>query len=115
MDNDLFFIHAYVTDKNGTVIPNYSGEVTFNVEGNVEIIGENPTNCSAGIASILVKTSENIDDIKITASSKNLVISPDNIIASINVSDEITIDSLPSIPKHFLEYQKRSKGYLKKR
>ncbi|MFL1013357.1 polysaccharide deacetylase family protein [Flavisericum labens] len=110
-DNDLFFVHAYVTDKNGTVIPNYSGEVTFNVEGNVEIIGENPTNCSAGIASILVKTSENIDDIKITASSKNLVISPDNIIASINVPDEITIDSLPLIPKHFLEHQKRSKGY----
>lgn len=71
-DNDLFFVHAYVTDKNGTVVPNYSGEVTFNVEGNVEIIGKNPTNCSAGIASILVKTSENIDDIKITASSKIL-------------------------------------------
>ncbi|MGZ0017623.1 polysaccharide deacetylase family protein [Yeosuana sp. AK3] len=112
-DNDIFFVNAYVTDRNGTVIPNYSGEVTFKVVGNAELIGENPTNCSAGIASILVKTSENIRDIKITASSQNFLISSENNITSNNHLEKITIDSLPLIPKLFLEHQNKSNGFCK--
>lgn len=110
-DNDLFFVHAYVTDGNGTVIPNYSGEVTFNVAGNAELIGKNPANCSAGIASILVKTSESISNIKITTSSQNLLMTSENNKTVDNILEEITIDSLPLIPKLFLEHQNKSKGY----
>jgi beta-galactosidase len=114
-DNDIFFAHAYVTDRNGTVIPNYSGEVTFNVEGDAKLIGENPTNCSAGIASILVKTSENIKDIKIAATSKNLLITSDDNKTDAIVLQDKNLDSLPLIPKLFLEHQNKSNGFCKVR
>jgi beta-galactosidase len=66
-NSDVFFVHAYITDNNGTVIPNYAGEVTFSLAGDALFIGKNPVSCSAGIASILVKTSANINDVKISA------------------------------------------------
>ena len=68
-NSDVFFVHAYITDNNGTVIPDYSGEVTFSLAGDAVFIGKNPVTCSAGIASIMVKTSANINDIKISATS----------------------------------------------
>lgn len=111
-DNDLHFVHAYVIDSNETVIPNYAGEVTFKVEGKAEVIGENPTSFSAGIASILVKTDEYIDSIKITATSKDILNnSKANTTSQINTLQNISTDSLPLIPKLFLEHQNKSNGY----
>lgn len=72
-NSDVFFVHAYITDHKGTVIPDYSGEVTFSIEGDATLIGQNPVSCSAGIASVMVKTSANINDIKISATSNDLV------------------------------------------
>lgn len=66
---DIYFVYASVTDKNGTVIPDYTGKATFKVEGDAQLIGENPVVCEAGIASILVKTSSDLAFLKITASS----------------------------------------------
>ena len=71
-NTDLFFVHAYITDKNGTVIPNYTGPVKFNIEGNAELIGENPVQCEAGIASIILKTTTSLKDIKVTVISEEL-------------------------------------------
>ena len=71
-NTDLFFVHAYITDKNGTVIPNYTGPVKFNIEGNAELIGENPVQCEAGIASIILKTTTGLKDIKVTVISEEL-------------------------------------------
>ncbi|GAA4895853.1 hypothetical protein GCM10023311_20760 [Flaviramulus aquimarinus] len=110
-DNDLFFVHAYITDTNGTVIPDYTGEVAFSIEGKAELIGQNPTNCSAGIASILVRTSVDISDVKITASSQSLLISSRNNQKSEVVAQKNNPDSLPLIPKLFLEHQNKSKAY----
>lgn len=71
--NDLYFIHASVTDDNGTVIPDFSGKIEFSIEeGQAEIIGDNPVPASAGIASVLIKTSQNIEKLKISATSKAL-------------------------------------------
>ncbi|MDO9037848.1 MAG: glycoside hydrolase family 2, partial [Lutibacter sp.] len=71
-DSDVFFVHAYITDNNGTVIPDYAGEVTFSLAGDAVLIGKNPATCSAGIASVMVKTSANINDIKISATSGDI-------------------------------------------
>ena len=65
--NDVVFLYASVVDKNGTVVPNFTDQILFNFEGSGELIGKNPVDCEAGIASILIKTDENIDSIQVSA------------------------------------------------
>ena len=70
---DMVFVYAKITDANGTIIPDANNEVTFTLsEGNGEFIGENPVKAEAGIATIILKTSNLKIPIKITASSKQL-------------------------------------------
>ena len=109
--SDMFFAHAHVTDKNGTLVSDYSGNVTFKVEGSAELIGVNPVACVAGIASILIKTNAYSKDLKVSVSSKDPFL--------MAVIDEVnnvsfrgkTFDSMSLIPKHFLEKKNKSKGY----
>jgi beta-galactosidase len=68
-EGDIYIVNARITDTNGTVIPDFSGKVTFSVTGNAQLIGENPVACEAGIASILLKTSSDVASLKITANS----------------------------------------------
>ena len=70
---DMVFVYAKITDGNGTVIPDATNEVTFALsEGNAELIGENPVKAEAGIATIILKTSNLNKSIKITSSSNQL-------------------------------------------
>lgn len=70
---DVVFVYAAVTDKNGTLIPDFEGEIKFEIEGkNAELIGENPIKAEAGIATILLRTNSLKTPIKITAQSNNL-------------------------------------------
>ena len=70
---DMVFVYAKITDANGTIIPDANNEVTFTLsEGNGEFIGENPVKAEAGIATVILKTSNLKIPIKITASSKQL-------------------------------------------
>ena len=70
---DVVFVYAKITDANGTIIPDATGEVTFALgAGNGELIGANPVKAEAGIATILLKTSNLKTPIKITASSESL-------------------------------------------
>ena len=70
---DVVFVYAKITDANGTTIPDATGEVTFALsEGNGELIGANPVKAEAGIATIILKTSNLKTPIKITASSESL-------------------------------------------
>ena len=72
LDSDVFFVHAYITDKNGTVTPNFNGEITFTVDkGNAQIIGENTVSVESGIASILLKVNGKTKNLKIKAESLN--------------------------------------------
>lgn len=72
-DNDVFFVHANVVDKNNTVISDFKGNIQFNIEGKGSLIGENPVKVEAGVASILLKTNtKNLKDIKVTAISNEL-------------------------------------------
>ena len=70
---DVVFVYAKITDANGTIIPDATYDVTFALsEGNAELIGANPVKAEAGIATILLKTSNLKTPIKITASSESL-------------------------------------------
>ena len=67
-NSEIFFVHASIVDKNNTMISDFKGSVLFNIEGKGELIGENPVNFEAGIASILLKTT-NLNNVKVTATS----------------------------------------------
>ncbi|AUS04893.1 glycoside hydrolase family 2 TIM barrel-domain containing protein [Pseudotamlana carrageenivorans] len=87
--NDIFLVHAQVTDIHGTVIPDFSEAVTFQVAGDAELIGENPVKCVAGIASILLKTSVSLDDIKVSAKTSSPLLSMTNKGVNTKKNDEM--------------------------
>ncbi|MBK0369508.1 glycoside hydrolase family 2 protein [Flavobacterium agrisoli] len=70
---DMVFVYAKITDTNGTVIPNTTDKIQFElIEGNAKLIGENPVKAEAGIATVLLKTENNKKTIKIRASGEGL-------------------------------------------
>ena len=71
--NDVVFVYASVLDENGTVVPNAEPEVHFKVEGDAELIGYNPIEAEAGIATILLRAGESIGIITVQAFSDGLV------------------------------------------
>lgn len=72
--SDMVFVYAKIIDDNGTIIPTATNELTFNLlEGNAELIGENPVKAEAGIATIILKTKNLKTPIKITVTSNNLL------------------------------------------
>lgn len=68
---DILFVYAKVVDENGTVNPNFKDEIEFEISGDAELIGDNPIQIEAGIASILMKTQPNSKSISISAKAKN--------------------------------------------
>ena len=70
---DMVFVYAKITDINGTIIPTANNEITFALsDGNAELIGENPVKAEAGIATIILKTTQFRKPITIKASAENL-------------------------------------------
>ncbi|MDO5980800.1 glycoside hydrolase family 2 protein [Flavivirga spongiicola] len=80
-NNDVAFVYAKIVDKNGNYVPSAKNKITFEVEGNAKLIGDNPVVSEAGIASILLMVGSTSEAIKITAFSKELKI--DSIIIKI--------------------------------
>lgn len=68
-NEDIVFVYAKILDKNQTLITNFEGQVKFNVEGDAQLIGENPVKVEAGIASILLKTKPKTKGLKIKANT----------------------------------------------
>ncbi|GAA4416156.1 beta-galactosidase [Nibrella viscosa] len=65
--NDVVFVYASVVDERGTVIPDAAHSVIFRVEGDAELVGQNPISVEAGTATILLKTGAVAGLVKITA------------------------------------------------
>lgn len=70
--NDLVFVYASVTDANGTVILNDKRPVQFSVEGDAELIGDNPRKAEAGISTILLKAGKTAGVLHIKATAEGL-------------------------------------------
>ncbi len=71
-NNDVIFVYAKLIDENGNYVPSASNKITFKVEGDAELIGDNPTISEAGIASVLLKAGSTLGTIKITAFTEKL-------------------------------------------
>lgn len=70
--NDIVFVYAEITDKNGTVINNAKDSVDFEVSGDAKIIGAATVKIETGIAAILLKAGDRPGKITISARSKML-------------------------------------------
>ena len=70
--NDIVFVYARITDKDGTLAPEAVNRVTFTVEGDAEIVGDNTVLAEAGIASLLVKAGREAGAIKVSARAEGL-------------------------------------------
>ena len=69
---DVVFVYTSVVDENGTTVPKDSSSVSFQVEGDAELIGQNPINAEAGIATILLRAGDLGGTITIMAESDGL-------------------------------------------
>jgi beta-galactosidase len=70
--NDVVFLYATIMDANGTVVPYASSPVTFSIAGDAMLIGDNPVNAEAGIATILLRAGSKKGVVSITASSPGI-------------------------------------------
>jgi len=71
--NDVVFCYASVTDADGTIIPDDKRAVKFTIEGNAELVGDNPRNAEAGISTILLKAGKKQGVLHIKATAEGLV------------------------------------------
>ena len=72
--NDAIFVYAAVTDADGTIIPEDIRAVTFAVEGDAELVGDNPRKAEAGISSILLMAGKTPGILKVKASAEGLTV-----------------------------------------
>ena len=71
--NDIVFVYASIMDAQGTLIPDDNRAVTFSVEGDASLVGDNPRKAEAGISSILLKAGKNPGTVKVKATSEGLM------------------------------------------
>ena len=69
---DVVFVYASIMDENGTLVKDANDFVEFVVEGNAKLIGDNPAQAKAGIATILLQTNGLEKAILIKASAADL-------------------------------------------
>lgn len=74
-NEDVVFVYAKILDKNGTIITDPIDKIQFSINGNAQLIGENPVAIEAGVATIILKTNKLTKSIEITAKAKNLKLS----------------------------------------
>lgn len=70
--NDVVFVYASIVDDAGTIVPDATQSVVFNVEGDAELIGTNPINAEAGIATVLLKAGDIGGILKLSARTNGL-------------------------------------------
>jgi beta-galactosidase len=70
--NDIVFLYASFVDVKGTIVPDASFPVSFSIAGDAALIGNNPVNAEAGIATILLKAGSKPGVVSITASSQGI-------------------------------------------
>ncbi len=70
---DVVFVYASVVDANGTIVTDATNLIEFTLEGEyAELIGQNPVQTEAGIATVLLRTQNLKKPIRLKARSANL-------------------------------------------
>ena len=70
--NDIVFVYAAVIDSAGTVIPDDVRPIAFTVEGDAELVGDNPRKAEAGISTILLMAGKTSGVVKVKANAEGL-------------------------------------------
>ncbi|GAB3539417.1 beta-galactosidase [Pontibacter brevis] len=70
--NDVLFVYAYITDAKGNTVPDASNQVSFQVDGDAEIVYTDTVDAEAGIAAIFLKVGDTPGAIRVTANSSGL-------------------------------------------
>ncbi|MEC0091765.1 glycoside hydrolase family 2 protein [Paenibacillus macquariensis] len=70
--SDFVFAYAEILDTNGTIVTAANHEVTFEVEGSAVIVGENPIQAEAGIATVLLQSRPVPGEVIVTTHAKGL-------------------------------------------
>ncbi len=70
--NDVVFVYASVTDADGTIIPDDGRAITYSIEGDAELIGDNPRKAEAGVSTILLRAGKTAGVLKVKASADGL-------------------------------------------
>lgn len=68
-DNDVVFFYIRVVDKYGTVKPEYEGEITLKIEGDIELMNVGEIRAEAGIATAVIKVNSLVNGISIKATT----------------------------------------------
>ncbi|MFH6772365.1 glycoside hydrolase family 2 TIM barrel-domain containing protein [Gaetbulibacter aestuarii] len=70
---DMVFVYAKITDHNGTLVPWYNSQISFSIDGeDAKLVGKNPIQAEAGIATIVLRTTRFKKPIIISAKGEGL-------------------------------------------
>jgi beta-galactosidase len=70
--NDVLFLHAAITDSNGTVVPVNGALVEFECRGDGALVSPGPVSTEAGIATALIRIGDHAGEITVLAKSEDL-------------------------------------------
>lgn len=70
-EKDVVFVYANIVDENGITVPDATHPIQFSVEGDAELIGQNPIHAEAGTATILLRAGRSPGEIVIHANVEN--------------------------------------------
>jgi len=70
---DVVFVYATICDSEGNTVTGADDSIQFTVTGSGKIIGQNPINAEAGIATILLQAGNTPKEIVVEAKSTMLI------------------------------------------
>lgn len=70
--SDVVFLYAIICDEKGDQVVNSDISIQFTIKGNGDLIGQNPINAEAGIATILLKADNTSGKINLEATADGL-------------------------------------------
>ena len=109
-ENKLVINNKYIALERETAIPKYSGKVQIGINKNKALQGKNCLSCQVGTVSKMLKIEDELDAIIVIVKRKELVITSEKKVKTGSIPQQKILDSLPLIPKSFLEYQTNSNG-----
>ena len=70
--NDVLFLYIAAVDENGTINPDFSEEVTMNIDGEVKIVNIDPIVAEAGIATAVIMVGKDKGSFAVSVKSSSL-------------------------------------------